>query len=71
MAAINKIGFDYDAMDKTGEKWESPEDIINYVRAGLKFLVKTSGSTDLEIMDKQKRWIEYSKQAMDCLVIIE
>lgn len=71
MAAINKIGFDYETMNKYGEKWESPEDIISYVRAGINFLAKTNDSTDVEIIEKRNRWINYMKSAMDCLDIVE
>lgn len=71
MAAINKIGFDYKAMEQNGERWENPEDIISYVRAGLNFLNKTNGSDDPEVIEKRNRWIELSKQAFDCLEVLE
>ena len=71
MAAINKIGFNYDVMSKRGENWESPEDIIHYVKAGLSYITKTSGKTEAEIIDRRNRWIEYMKQALDCLEVIE
>lgn len=71
MAAINKIGFDYEAMNEHGEKWESPEDIISYVRAGINFLAKTNDSIDTEIIEKRNRWINYMKSAMDCLDIVK
>lgn len=71
MAAINKIGFDYEEMSKNGERWESPEDIIHYVRGGLAFLAKTNGSADAEIIEKRNRWILLAKQAIDCIEIIQ
>ena len=72
MAAINKIGFDYEAMEQNGEDyWESPEDIISYVRAGLNYLNKTNGSDNPEVIEKRNRWIELSKQTFDCLEILE
>lgn len=72
MPATNKIGFDYEVlMNETSEKWESPEDIISYVRAGINFLAKTNGSMDTEVIEKRNRWINYMKSAMDCLMVID
>ena len=61
-----------EAMEQNGEDyWESPEDIISYVRAGLNYLNKTNGSDDPEVIEKRNRWIELSKQAFDCLEVLK
>lgn len=71
MAAENKIGFNYEEIDKDTAKWESPEDVIHYVTAGLKFLSVTNNEIDPETIEKRERWIEHMHQAMKCLEILE
>lgn len=71
MSATNKIGFDYETMHEMGEQWESPEDIIYYIRGGLLFLNKTNESTDTDIIEKRNRWISLMTQAIACIEIVK
>lgn len=71
MAAVNKIGFNYEEREKDTAKWESPEDVIHYVTAGLKYLSNTNNDIGLETIEKRKHWIDHMHQAMKCLEILE
>ena len=70
MKTVIKLGLDYDTMNKNGESWENPEDIIDYIRGGLNYLIETNDRTDPDTIAKRNRWIKYCKQAIDCLDII-